>query len=80
MNSHLAGGGRRKPPLFGTGAPVRRPKGLSRALAAFGGAQSAPLTDLSAGAFRSLFQTMAARGVGVRFQRASAIQIANPMR
>ena len=80
MNSHLAGGGRRKPPLFGTGAPVRRPKGLSRALAAFGGAQSAPLTDLSAGAFRSFFQTMAARGVGVRFQRASAIQIANRMR
>jgi hypothetical protein len=27
----------------------------------------------------SLFQTMAARGVGVGFQRASAIQIANPM-
>src|SRR5580700_10504114 len=61
-------------------APVRRPKGLSRALAAFGGAQSAPLTDLSVGAFRSLFQIMAARGVGVCFQRASAIQIANPMR
>jgi hypothetical protein len=59
---------------------VRRPKGLSRALADFGGAQSAPLTDLLAGAFRSLFQTMAARGVGVRFQRASTIQIANPMR
>jgi hypothetical protein len=80
MNSHLVGGGRRKPPLFGTGAPVRRPKGLSRALAAFSGAQSAPLTDLSAGAFQSPFQTMAARGVGVRFQRASAIQFANPMR
>src|SRR5580700_1863764 len=79
MNS-LAGGGRRKPPLFGTGAPVRRPKGLSRALAAFGGAQSAPLTDLSVGAFRSLFQIMAARGLGGCVQRASAIQIANPMR
>jgi hypothetical protein len=38
------------------------------------------LTDLSVGAFRSLFQIMAARGVGVCFQRASAIQIANPMR
>jgi hypothetical protein len=59
---------------------VRRPKGLSWALAAFGGTQCAPLTDLSAGAARSLFQTMAARGVGVRFQRASAVQFANPMR
>jgi hypothetical protein len=38
------------------------------------------LTDLSVGAFRSLFQKMAARGLGVCFQRASAIQIANPMR
>jgi hypothetical protein len=47
---------------------VRRPKGLSRALAAF------------VGAFRSLFQTMAARGLGGCVQRASAIQIANPMR
>jgi hypothetical protein len=55
---------------------VRRLKGLSRASAAFGGAQSAPLTDLSASAFRSLFQTMATRGVGVRFQGASAVQIA----
>jgi hypothetical protein len=38
------------------------------------------LTDLSAGAFRSLFQIMAAPGVAVCFQRASAIQIANPVR
>src|ERR1700723_2634426 len=50
------------PPLFGTEAHVRRPRGLSRALAAFGGAPfGAPLTDLSAGAFRQPFQTMAAR-------------------
>ena len=50
-----------------------------------GGAESqdsplSRLTDLPAGAFQQPFQTMAARGVGVRFQRAPAIQIANPMR
>jgi hypothetical protein len=37
------------------------------------------LTDLSVGAFRSLFQIMAARGLGGCFQRASAIQIVNPV-
>jgi hypothetical protein len=35
---------------------------------------------LSVAAFRSLFQIMAARGLGGCFQRASAIQVANPMR
>jgi hypothetical protein len=44
-------------------------------------AKTIPLwTTFSSPAFRSLFQIMAARGVGVCFQRASAIQIANPMR
>jgi hypothetical protein len=50
-----------KPPLFGTDALGRWLKDLSRALAAFGGARSAPLTGPSAGAFQQPFQSMAAR-------------------
>ena len=43
---------------------MRRPEGLSTALAASGGARSALLTDPPTGAFQQLFQSMAARGVG----------------
>ncbi|HLJ71753.1 MAG TPA: hypothetical protein VKU03_10575 [Roseiarcus sp.] len=48
-----------QPDIVWNGEQPRRPKGLSRALAASGGARSAPLTTLSAGAFGPAFQTMA---------------------
>jgi hypothetical protein len=50
---------RHGPPLFGTVTGTRRPKGLSRARFARRRRRLKPLTDLSAGAQESLFQTMA---------------------